>query len=181
MDSSRYRGNRHQGNGHRGFSLLELLVILVLVALVSATVVVRWSGVQQDAVLQAAVGQLEFNDAYLRRHARSHGTPCRLAFDLKEHRLRKQYRNESQENPPWKTLGRGIQIRQLQINHASAQKNQFEVMYQRDGTSVTYGLELVGPRGQKTWLIVAGITGQITRLATQKEYEDAFQIVSPRP
>ncbi len=174
------RSNGHRSNGHRGFSLLELLVVLVLVALVSATVVVRWSGVQQDAALQSAVGQLEFNDAYLRRYARTHGTLCSLAFDLKEHRLRKQYRSESRQNPPWETLGRGIQVRQLQTGHASA-KNRTEVTYQRDGTSVTYGIELAGPRGQKTWLIVAGITGQITRLTTQKKYEDAFQIVSPRP
>ena len=167
------------GWSKRGFSLLELLVILVLIALVSATVVMRWSGVQQKATLESAVRQLEFSDASLRRYARSHGTLCSLAFDLKENRLRKQFFKESQKNPPWETLGRGIQIKQIQTTGQSARKNRVELAFQRDGTTATYGIELLGPRDQKIWLVVAGVTGQVTRLKTKREYEDALQIVSP--
>ena len=138
----------------------------------------RWSGVQQKATLESAVRQLEFSDAYLRRYARSHGTLCSQALDLKKNRLRKQFFNESQKNPPWETLGRGIKFGQIQTTGKSAQKNLIELTYQRDGTSATYGIELHGPRDQKVWLFVAGVTGQVTRLETKKEYEDALQIVS---
>jgi len=139
----------------------------------------RWSGVQQNAILKSAVRQIEFNDAYLRRYARSHGTRCRLAFDLKKGRLRKQFYSASQKNPPWEVLGRGIQIARLQTTGPTrGRSNQKELTYQRDGTSATYGIELLGPRDQKTWLIVAGVTGQITRIETKQEYEDALQVVS---
>lgn len=168
------------GWSNRGFSLLELLVILVLIALVSATVTMRWSGVGQKATLESAVRQLEFSDAYLRRYARSHGILCSLAFDLRKNRLRKQFFKESQKNPPWEALGRGVQIGQIQTTGQSAQKSRIELTYQCDGTSATYGIELLGPYGQKVWLVVAGVSGQITRLKSQKEYQDALQIVSPQ-
>lgn len=161
----------------RGFSLLELLVVLVLVALVSATVVMRWSGVQQRATLKATVEQIEFADAHLRRYAQSHGTSCRLVFDLKNHRLCKQYHNQSQNNPAWESLGRSIKLKEVQSTAQTQQSSQIELTFRRDGTSPTYGLELLGPGQQKIWLIVAGVSGQVTRLETKSNYEDALQLL----
>ena len=161
-----------------GFSLLELLVVLVIVAFVAAVVVVSWSGVHHEAIVESAVGRLRFLDQHMRSYARTHHTECQLSFEIGTSRIRKLYHTRNNENPAWETLGQGIRIKELQAISEQQRGRRIDILMRRDGTSTTYGIHLVGSGERELWLVFAGVSGQVTALKTEREFHAALETVS---
>lgn len=175
------QNNRSIVCSNRGFSLLELLVVMVIVALVTASVIVSWSGVAQDAAQESAVSRLQSLDLHMRSFARGHRDECALSFEINSGQLRKHYHIEENKNPAGESLGRGILITDLQSTSGRRQGGRIEVLFRRDGTSPTYGMCLSGPGNRKAWLLFAGMSGQVTRLKSEKEFDAALKALSSEP
>lgn len=153
-------------------------MVLVIVALLAVVVVVSWSGVHHKAIAESAVGRLKFLDQHMRSFARTHHTECRLSFEIGTGRIRKLYHEGDNENPAWESLGRGIRIAELQTTSEQQRGRRVDIPLRRDGTSPTYGVHLMGPGDREYWLVFAGVTGQVTRLKTEREYHAALETVS---
>ena len=161
----------------RGFTLLELIVVLLLVALVSAMVVVRWSGLHRGPAMESAVSQLEFLDAHMRRYAQMRRQQCSMSIDLSSNLVRKQYHAASNKNPRWESLGANIRILDVDGPSVFKQGNKVEIVYQADGSTRSFGLELSGPGEQRAYLLVAGVSGQVTRFDESVKYKNAQRLL----
>jgi type II secretory pathway pseudopilin PulG len=156
---------------------LELLVVLVIVAFIAASVVVSWSGIHYNAVQESAVSRIEALDQHMRTYARTHRTECALSFEIDTGRVRKLYHSRENQNPARETLGRGMRIEDLQATFERQQSRRIDVTFRQDGTSPTYGIRLAGPGEREKWLVFAGMSGQVTRLNSEREFHAALKSV----
>ncbi len=164
-------------DGRLAFTLIELIVVLVLVAMIAAMVTVRWSGFQNGPALEAAVNNVEFIDAHMRRYASAHGRTCGLEIDLKNHRLAKQYHDDDHDNPRSEKIGSNVRVKQVDCQTERSRGATFQLTYYPDGTTPTYGLQLAGPGKKEAYLLFAGMSGQMTRFSTLSEYENAMSLL----
>ena len=163
-----------------GFSLLELLVVLVLLALVSATAIMRWSASLHRAVSASAIQQLEHIDQQIRTFARSHHRACSLEFKLGQSRVRKHYRLNQKKDPAWVSLGPNVKIKRVVLAN-SKRTSLKEVNFSPAGISPSYGILVLGPGKQKpVWLVFAGISGQMTRLESETQFNAALRLESKK-
>jgi type II secretory pathway pseudopilin PulG len=156
-----------------------MLVVVVVLALIAAIVATRWSSLHHRAVGESAIGRLEFVDQHLRQFARSRGQGCELAFDLDRHRIRKRYRDDESESPAWETLGTGVELRSIRIGGEKPTNRTVEVRFDVNGQSPAYGLHLVGPGERDSWLVFAGVSGQMTQCASEAAWNGAFELLQP--
>lgn len=136
---------------------------MVVVALVSAVVAMTWSGVHHAAVHNAAIERLRSLDQHMRTHARTHRYVCALSFELGSSKVQKLYHNQAVKNPPPDFIGRSVRLSGIESVIVDATGKQVDVSYGSDGSSPTFAVELSGPGDITTWLLFAGISGQMTQ------------------
>lgn len=161
----------------QAFSLLELIVVVVIVALISAAVAVQWSGVHHKAVRSSAVARLESLDQHLRSFARTNRTGCQLSVEIGSSKIRKSYHERRGTNPSPESLGRGIRIARIESTVDISTAKQVLIPFWPDGSSASYGIELTGPGSSKQWLVFAGISGQLTQLETEGDFDALWQSI----
>lgn len=154
-------------------------MVLVIVALLSAMVVMRWSGVQHRAVTESAIDKLTFLDQHMRSFARMQRTVCALSFEINKNRVRKIYHAKDNKNPAWEGLGRGVEIDEIRTTGKRRRSKLEDVLYGPDGTSVTYVVHLTCPGNKQIWILFVGVTGQMTRLETEREADAALALINP--
>ena len=162
-----------------GFTLVEMLVVVVILALLAAVVVTRWSGVHHGAVVESMRSKLQFADQHLRQFARSRHRPCLLAFDLEKSQVGKQRSLDEHDGPQWESLGTGVRIDAMRVGADKPTVRQVKISVDVNGQTPTYGLHLIGPGKRETWLLFAGVSGQMTELKDQRAWNAAFELLTP--
>ena len=162
------------------FTLLELLLVLIVLSMVAVTVAVAWSGLHRRAVMADAIQRIEFFDQHMRQYARMHRSPCALKFDTKEGRVRKIYDLQGDKGTHWHTLGRGITLKQIEVSGGGRMRSTVEIPFNRHGLSATYGIALETRGEAQRWLVVAGLSGQVTHFETEDEFDAALQLIEPQ-
>jgi prepilin-type N-terminal cleavage/methylation domain-containing protein len=162
-----------------GFTLVELLVVIVILALLAAVVATRWSGVHHQAVAESMRNQLQFVDQHLRQFARSRNRPCVLAFDVEKSRVGKQLSLDEDDQLQWESLGTGVRVESIRVGVDKPTSRRIEIPVDAIGQTPTYGLYLVGPGKRETWLLFAGVSGQMSELKDQRTWNAAFELLQP--
>lgn len=173
------RKSKGPSRGTSGFTLVEVLVVIVVLALLAAVVATRWSGVHHEAVVASAFGKLQFVDQHLRQFARSRQAPCLLAFDLEQGRLGKQHAAEGDHDLQWESLGTGMKIDAVRVGGEKPSSRHVEIPVDVRGQTPTYGLHVVGPGKRETWLLFAGLSGQMTEFENARSWNAAFELMAP--
>lgn len=161
------------------FTLVEMLVVVVILAFLAAVVATRWSGVHHVAVAESTRGKLQFADQHLRQFARSRHRPCLLLFDLEKSQIGKQRSIEESDGPQWESLGTGVRIDAMRVGIEKPSGRRAEISVDVNGQTPTYGLHLIGPGKHETWLLFAGVSGQMTELKDQRAWNAAFELLTP--
>lgn len=156
-----------------------MLVVVVILAFLAAVVATRWSGVHHVAVAESTRGKLQFADQHLRQFARSRHRPCLLTFDLEKSQVGKQRSVEESDGPQWESLGTGVRIDAMRVGIEKPSGRRAEISVDVNGQTPTYGLHLVGPGKRETWLLFAGVSGQMTELKDQRAWNAAFELLTP--
>jgi len=156
-----------------------MLVVVAILALLAAMVATRWSGVHHNAVAESTRSQLQFVDQHLRQFARSRNHPCLLTFDLEKSRVGKQHSVDEQDRPQWETLGTGVRLDAIRLGAEKPTSRHVEIPVDVNGQTPTYGLHVVGPGKRETWLLFAGVSGQMTELNDQRSWNAAFELLQP--
>lgn len=154
-----------------------MLVVVLILALISATVVFRSSGVQRQAVAAAAISRLELLDQHMRHFARSRGRPCALELDPERGRFRKVYDLAADEGSGWESLG--LDLAEVRLGDEKASHKRVNVTFDAGGMSATYGFRLEGTGPQDVWLIFAGVSGEMIRLDSERDFNAAFALFAP--
>jgi type II secretion system protein H len=162
-----------------GFTLIELLVVLVIISLIAAAAVLSSTGMWRQASIEASIVRLESLDQHMRSFARSRGTGCELEFDTYEQHVRKVYHSEAQAQHAATRLGRGLNLKQVHLPGVSATRRKVTVPFGMSGVSPTYALEFDTSGGKRCWIMFAGVSGQLPRFDTERELDEAFELIRP--
>lgn len=154
-------------------------MVIVILALLAAVVATRWSGVHHRAVAESTRNQLQFVDQHLRQFARSRNRPCVLAFDVEKSRIGKQLALDDEDQLQWESLGTGVRVASMRVGVDKPTSRRIEIPVDAIGQTPTYGLHLVGPGKRETWLLFAGVSGQMSELKDQRTWNAAFELIQP--
>ena len=163
---------------YRGLTLIELLVVLTLMGFVCATVTVTLSGRLSQAALGQAVFQWEFSDAQMRQRAMQTGRPLSLSIEIGTNRLACRFDPDDANSQICRTLGRGVQLTRFLSATRDITHGPLVIEYTDRGTTETFMVELQGSRGRR-WLLVAGVTGQMTELSNEHTAEGLMSRLLP--
>jgi hypothetical protein len=151
------------------------LIVVTLLGLVAATVTSRIGGSLDQAAMGRAVTQWEFTDQQLRLKARRSGRPVALHLDVGTNRLECEW----EENAATRTvhsLGRGVKLARYLSSTQEETYGPARIRYSCRGTTETFVVELVGKRSR--WLLVAGLTGQISEIADETKARELLEQLS---
>ncbi|WP_339911638.1 prepilin-type N-terminal cleavage/methylation domain-containing protein [Symmachiella dynata] len=157
-----------------GFTLVELLVVIVVIGLLASLAMTRLGGVTNRARLQAEVARISALDSALRTQAARRAEPATLRLDL-ETGLIERLSGSDERMSRSVELGRTVQISRVLTAMRETNGGRITVDYSRQGSSETFAIELTSTGGEVTWLMFAGLTGQVTQMEEQRDVERIFQ------
>ncbi|WP_428940622.1 pilus assembly FimT family protein [Fontivita pretiosa] len=175
------------GRPARGaFTLLELLAVILIGGLLAAAVVLRLGPQLAQARLAGVLQQLEDADRLARASAAESGEPCEMVFDLTEGRVWRREQGRVGKLASLR-LPRGFAIAQMRTARSSHHGGEVAVQIRPDGRSDSYAL-CVGRAGeegrrerQSSWLVFAGLSGQVKRLSDERDVRDIFGLLEKPP
>jgi prepilin-type N-terminal cleavage/methylation domain-containing protein len=170
---------KERGKTHGGLTLIELMVVIALLALVTATVTVSLGNTLGPAALQQSVSEWEFTDQQLRARARHTGKPVAIRLEIGSNRLLCTLDPEGEAPPTIRTLGRGVRITKYISATQETTSGTGTIEYDERGSSETFAIELTGRSDQRRWLLVAGLSGQITEVAHENAARELLQQLRP--
>lgn len=182
-----------------GFTLIEVTAVIALLGLLAGAV--AWSMVEdvRDAAGADAVGQIAHCDRMARLTAQRLGQPCLVRFDLDRQSVVRVVEGERDPRPgaAGRALPAGWRIDRVVVPRGGAlpgrvagdatpvraEAGVVDVRCSTGGRSVSYAVALVGPdEGRRQWIMVSGLTGQLTPADDEKEIENLVaMLVGDRP
>lgn len=158
----------------RGLTLVELVVVLTIVALLVASATVGMSGVAQNARRQSAIESIVEADRSLRSLATARQRAAALLIDLDRRQVFKRFETEDGEAIVQKVVS---EDRLAAVATATSRRAAGieEITYDFAGRSPTFAIELRRGDEAGSWLLFAGLTGQMTRVKERQDVEAIFR------
>lgn len=161
-------------SNRNGFTLIELLAVIILMGLIASAVMVKYTGLTQNAQLEMSVGKLELFEQQLRMFSVQHQQAGLLEVNLDENRLERFFDAAKSEGEPL-GLGKGTQITRVLSRTRDLSVNRARFEYSPQGTSETFAIQVQLSSGQSLWLLFAGLTGKVTRFEESRGVEVLFR------
>jgi prepilin-type N-terminal cleavage/methylation domain-containing protein len=165
------------------FTLLEMLLVLALGAVLATAAAVSLASSRRAASAKDVAGQVAHFDRLTREQARRSGRPARLMFDLDRGDLRRttddaEDRHDPRAGASALHLVGDARVAKVVRARESATAGQVSVPCSPRGQTPSYAVLLVGPGGQRQWVVVAGLTGQVSTVTDEREVEDIFRTLA---
>jgi len=157
-----------------GFTLLELALVLAIVAAVAAAVTLGARAPLGSIGMREAVRTVTAFDGLTRTFAREHDRPLRLVLDLAAGRLRRTGVEGREQLGAPARLRSGCRIEEVRLPGHRVGSGTVGLSVSAWGFSPTYALRLAGPGGRGRWVLVAGLSGQITETDDVRTVEAAL-------
>ncbi len=157
-----------------GFTLLELLAVIAIMALLSCAVVLKLAPQLSQASTQGVLDQIERSDQLARLSALQAGKELELVYDVDKNLI---YRREEQQRHPLAKLRLpdGFRIEQVRLDKQSSFGGEAVVRVGPGGYSASYAVALSGRGGFRTWLVFAGLSGQVKRMDDEMQVQSFFR------
>ena len=158
----------------RGFTLLEVIVVTSLLALVLAVTSLSLREPLETARYGQAVDAFAQFDALIRHWTHQHSRMGELNFTNNGKRCEffaKGQRAKGSIRPL--VLPRGISVRETVLAESTESR---KVTFSAEGKSPSYGV-LLASRNQESWLVFAGVTGQVTIFRDEADVRAAFEML----
>ena len=155
------------------FTLIEVTAVLVLTAVLAGVAAVSLSGPRHRAAVADAVDQLAFADAQVRGGAVSADEPRVLLIDLATGRLSRT----AADGAAVVTLAElpaGVSVSRVMAGSDVIDAGRARVPISAEGRSRSYAVGLSTAAGPR-WLVVAGLSGQVTAVADETTAESALE------
>ena len=168
------------------FSLVELIAVLVIVSLVAASVSLRLSGPVRQAALDDLAGRIAAFDRRARVSARRHDRDMQMVFDLSRGEIACAAVGEAERRGVPVTMPRGCRLTAVVVAGGTGTGGQKTsvgravVRVSRRGLSPTYAACIETQRGERTWLLAAGLTGKVTRFDDDAAVREVFAALGGR-
>ncbi len=160
------------------FTLIELTAVLVLMAVLAGAAAVMLAGPRHRAAAADAVGQVAFADAQVRQAAVNGDRPVSLVIDLAAGRLSRAEGDAAAVTLA--DLPAGVRVARVMVGDDVVDAGQVRLAVSAAGRGRSYAVGLSTPAGPR-WLVVAGLTGQVTSAADAAAADAALDPVRPTP
>jgi prepilin-type N-terminal cleavage/methylation domain-containing protein len=164
---------------HRGFTLIELMLAVLLLAILASAAVLSFSEPIRNARFQDAIQEIRAFDSTARQAAVSSGQITRLVFDLSAGTIERRDTG-SRSARLRSALPSGYRIERVRIGSRIASSGQAIVDLSPLGIGRTYAVRLHGP-GVDQWLLLAGLTGQISIITDESKLDAIFAQTTAAP
>lgn len=160
------------------FTLMEMMIVVVVMALLAAGAVVSLKGPYQAARFETGLERLAAFDQQVRSHARRFRRPAELIVNLAEGTLAATEPGSGTFVQGPISLPQGVTLDQVVVGPRRVDYGQTALPVSPSGRTTSYALRVRGPKQQQVWLVVAGITGQATRIDEEQHAEALFQLLA---
>lgn len=160
-----------------GFTILELLVTLAIAALLSGIVALSIASQIHGAQMRDVVAVIADLDRSMRVEAMDFGRRGSLVFDLANGTLVRTVDIEGKEQrAAHYTLPSRLRLARYWRQGAASQgsRHVLRIPCTSDGHAPSYALALEDPRGERTYLVFAGLTGQMKEVDDVQSVEAIF-------
>jgi len=176
------------------FTLIEVMAVVALLGLIAGATAWSLADDAQRYALQDVVDRLSHADRMTRMASRRLGEPCRLRFDLDTQQVRRIGKNEHASHTL--NIPAGFRIDRIVTPHivddvgratrsgiSKRETGRIDIAFSTGGHSISYAVRVIGEAdNQGTWLVVSGLSGQLTLDHEQDEIENLFaQLASSGP
>lgn len=165
-----------------GFTLIELMAVIVLLSVIAGSVTLSLTGTHERRKREDVVGRIGHVDRQARQLAERMARPMVLTLDLRDQQLRYFHADKtngslSMEVPAPFEIDR---VRVTGIDPRAYTAGTVEVPISSRGRSATYAVRLrndaeQGGENEHTWLIFAGLTGQMTWINDEKQLDNLLE------
>lgn len=155
-----------------GFSLIELSAVLLIAAVAAGAVAIRIGGPSARMDYEQVLDQIQRFDELARDYARQHDQELVLVIELDRGRLYKQEPEDAVALGTVLELPSSVRLRQAWTGGAMTASGAVRIPISRHGLGGSYALQVAGNK-QDGWLMIAGLTGQVSRLANESDIEHA--------
>ncbi len=171
----------------RAFTLVEVMVVVLLMGLLAGAVALSLGGDVADSVRGNVVGRIAETDHLARLAARRMGGRTELQIDLDEQLLRYVSRvGEADEHGSHAVrLADAHVVDRVLMGGSSTsaireiEKGTVHIAMSENGHSASYALRVsTRSDGHRTWLVFAGLTGQVTVLEDEEDAYELFETLS---
>ena len=155
----------------RAFTLVELVLVVTVMAIITSLVMLSVRGHLENARLEATIDRIKALDARIRTSARRLRARHTLLIDAEAGLLR-----DLNDDVPSRRahVSGGIEVDQLRAASYAGSLRKLRVGISPEGLGDSYALRLRTATGQKTWLVVLGMSGQCVRLEEDRDVEALF-------
>jgi prepilin-type N-terminal cleavage/methylation domain-containing protein len=164
-------------NHRRAFTLVEVMLVVLLVGTLAAVAVMSFARPLRAARVREAIAEVGAFDAAARRLARRSGREVEIVIDAYEQRLTR--REQDREPASHLTLPGGLRIEQVRSSGDAAHESPLTIRVAPHGWSRSYAVRVVGPEFDR-WLLVAGMSGQVTVIEDESKVEAILARASGR-
>jgi len=177
----------------RGFTLIEIMLVVILLGILAGATVLSLTEQVRHSKASDAVSRIEHADATARLAARRTG-PCVLRFDLDAQSLRRIDDWNGKQRPAHAVnVPEGYRIERIAaapgaLATDASQPDGDGIQYTSgvvdiacggNGRSGTYAVRInVQDGGEEFWLVVSGLTGQVTRTDDDATIDNLFAMLA---
>jgi prepilin-type N-terminal cleavage/methylation domain-containing protein len=162
----------------RAFSLIELSLVLLIIAIAAAAVTLRVQGPMGHARMRDAVDAIGQFDRTTRQAARAQDRPLWLTVDLAAGTIRRVTDSGREADGAVLSLPDGFAMERLLVRGQETGDSARALTCSRSGLVPTYALLLRGG-GERRWLVVAGLTGELLEVAGEGEARELVAATGP--
>jgi prepilin-type N-terminal cleavage/methylation domain-containing protein len=141
------------------FTLVEVMAVVLILALLAGAAAWSFARPLTRARTSEAIDLITSFDASSRLAARRFGRGVDMQFELSDQAL---IRREGGQVTYRVNLPPGFAIEQIRTAGRVRDAGEVTVECSRMALSPSYALKLIGPGGLERWLVVAGLSGQVT-------------------
>ena len=160
---------------HRAFSLVEVALVVLILAILAGAMTLGVRGPLGRVGMRGLVDEIKTFDHLTRTYAREHDRPLRLVADLAGGRLRRTSEDGRDAFGEALKMPAGHRIAEVRLAGRRVTSGTVALSVSARGLSPTYALRVKGPGGREQWLLVAGLTGQVTEREDEREIEQILE------
>jgi len=157
-----------------GFTLIEIMAVIVIWAILATVVVVSLAGSNRVAALEDVIQRIALSDRTMRQEARRLGKPITIRFDGSAGKMVRE--DDGEQSATLFDIPAAISLAQVRTTGAD---DDGRIRYSRLGVAATYAVALEPRDGPRQWIVVAGLTGEVTKVKDEKEVDAIFELLAP--
>ncbi len=158
------------------FTLVELAAVILILGIVAGAVALRLNDPLRRAGIEGVLTEFEGFNHLARTAAREQDRPLRMVFDLDAGAVRRTDERGRSAGTEI-ALPDGYHLARLVVAGKESYSGRVSVTCSRQGLTPTYAIQVEAPGKVRTWLLVAGLSGQAMRTSDEDAIRETFEAI----